>query len=69
MVCIGVALAALVLIALFSMLDMAHRQEEDQDRLEFELTQNRSFLGHLDLENDLIRSEAGFSKSHQSHSL
>jgi len=45
LVVVGVA-SILVLLAIFSMLVMAHWQEEDQDRLEIELLQRSGFPSH-----------------------
>lgn len=58
MVSAGVVSAAVVLLAIFSMLAMAHRQEEDQDRLENELRLQSIFPSYTSLEDDLISSEA-----------
>ena len=49
----GVGLAGLVLLAIFSMLAMAHKQEEDQDRLEIELRRGNSFALPVDREGNL----------------
>jgi hypothetical protein len=42
----GVALGGLVLLAIFSMLAMAHEQDEDQDRLEIELRRENNLGDH-----------------------
>jgi hypothetical protein len=56
MVCLSVPSAALVLLAIFSMLAMAQRQDEAQDRLEIELRRGSTFASHFDHERNLIRS-------------
>jgi hypothetical protein len=45
---VGVALRGLVLLAIFSMLAMARKQDEDQDRLEVELWRENSLAPHDD---------------------
>ncbi|MFA4901538.1 MAG: hypothetical protein WC600_02205 [Desulfobaccales bacterium] len=45
---VGVALGGLVLLAIFSMLVMARKQDEDQDRLEIELRRENNLALHGD---------------------
>lgn len=47
---VGVALGGLVLLAIFSMLGMARKQDEDQDRLEIELRRENNLAPHGDHE-------------------
>jgi hypothetical protein len=47
---VGVALGGLVLLAIFSMLVMARKQDEDQDRLEIELRRGNNFVPNFDHE-------------------
>jgi hypothetical protein len=47
---VGVALAGLVLLAIFSMLAMARKQDEGQDRLEIELWRENNLAPHGDHE-------------------
>jgi hypothetical protein len=47
---LGVALGGLVLLAIFSMLVMARKQDEDQDRLEIELRRENNFVPNFDHE-------------------
>lgn len=51
------ALGGLVLLAIFSMLAMARKQDEDQDRLEIELCREPNLAPHPDHEgsSDNIR--------------
>ncbi len=42
----------MVLVAIFSVLAMAHMQEEDQDRLEIELRRGNSFTLPVDREGN-----------------
>jgi hypothetical protein len=53
---IGMGLGGLILLAIFSMLIMAHKQEEEQDRLEIELHREKgfSFPGAREVSLDLI---------------
>ena len=50
MFAVGVALAGLVLLAIFSMLAMARKQDEDQDRLEIELRRENHLASPIDPE-------------------
>jgi len=47
---VGVVLGGLVLLAIFSMLGMARKQDEDQDRLEIKLRREISLARHGDPE-------------------
>jgi hypothetical protein len=47
---VGVVLGGLVLLAIFSMLGMARKQDEDQDRLEVELRRDNILTPHGDHE-------------------
>jgi hypothetical protein len=47
---VGVTLGGLLLLAIFSMLAMARKQDEDQDRLEVELRRDNSFVPNFDQE-------------------
>ncbi len=47
---VGVALGGLALLAIFSMLVMARKQDEDQDRLEIELRRKNKLAPHGDYE-------------------
>jgi len=47
---VGMALGGLVLLAIFSMLAMARKQDEDQDRLEIELRRENNLSLHGDPE-------------------
>jgi hypothetical protein len=58
MVFIGMLSAALVLLAIFSMLAMAQRQDEDQDRLEIELCRGSNFDSHINQESNPIRTRS-----------
>jgi hypothetical protein len=51
---VSVALAVSQLLAIFSMWVMAHWQEEDQDRLEVELLQEKNFPYHIQSDENLI---------------
>jgi hypothetical protein len=51
-ICVG--FGGLVLLAIFSMLAMAHMQEEDQDRLEIELRRGNSFALPVDREGNPV---------------
>lgn len=54
MLFVGVALAVLVLLTIFSTLVMAHWQEEDQDRLEIDLLQEKNLTSHIESDENLI---------------
>jgi hypothetical protein len=56
MLFVGVALAVLVLLTIFSTLVMAHWQEEDQDRLEIDLLQGKNFPSYIESNENLISS-------------
>ncbi|MHB9073153.1 MAG: hypothetical protein ACYC6G_06490 [Desulfobaccales bacterium] len=47
---VGVVLGGLVLLAIFSMLAMARKQDEDQDRLEIELRRENNLASRGDPE-------------------
>jgi hypothetical protein len=50
MVFVGLALGGMVLLTIFSMLSMARIQDEDQDRLEIELSRNNRLACPSDYE-------------------
>jgi hypothetical protein len=54
MLFVGVALAVLVLLTIFSKLVMAHWQEEDQDRLEINLLQEKISPAYLESAENLM---------------
>jgi hypothetical protein len=53
---VGALLAVSILLAIFSMLVVAHWQEEDQDRLEIELLQEKNSPYHSESDENLISS-------------
>jgi hypothetical protein len=53
---VGVAVGGLLMLVIFNMLAMAHRQDEDQDRLEIELGRGNLSLAPVIMGEPLILS-------------